>query len=60
MKNGIRTSEFWVTVITAVLMEYNRQTGSGMDAADAAMIWGPAAAYVISRGLAKLGAVPDA
>lgn len=60
MKTGIRTSEFWVAVITAILMEINVQTGSELDAATAATVWGPAAAYVISRGLAKLGQKSDA
>ncbi len=54
MKTGIRTSEFWVAVISGILMEINAQTNGGIDVKETAMIWGPAAAYIISRGLAKM------
>ncbi len=55
MTRGIRTSEFWVAVIAAVLMQVNALTNGGIDVVETAAIWGPAAAYIISRGIAKLG-----
>lgn len=55
MTRGIRTSEFWVAIIAGVLMEINALTNGSMDVVATAAIWGPAAAYIVSRGLAKLG-----
>ncbi len=56
MKAGIRTSEFWVAIVAAILMEVNQQVSEfSLEPTETAVVWGPAIAYVISRGLAKMG-----
>lgn len=55
MARGVKTSEFWVMVIAAVLTEVNALTNGGISVQEAAAVWGPAVAYIASRGLAKLG-----
>jgi len=51
---GIKTSEFWVVVVSAVSTMLVNVFGMELDPETLAMVWGPAAAYVVSRGLAKL------
>ncbi len=60
MKPGIRTSEFWIMVIGAIATLVAEMSGMEIDAEDLAMIWGPAMAYIVSRGLAKMKTPPDA
>ena len=55
MKNGIRTSEFWVMLVASIVTEANLQMNGDLDVTQIAMVWGPAAAYIVARGLAKLG-----
>jgi hypothetical protein len=58
MKNnpGIKTSEFWIIAIVMVLGAINELSGSKINVTEAAGVWGPAAAYAIARGLAKIKA----
>jgi len=56
---GIRTSEFWVTVITMVLGGIVEVTGMDLNVTAAAMTFGPPIAYVVSRGLAKIKTPTD-
>lgn len=51
---GIRTSEFWITLVAMIFAAVNELFGTGIDGEEFAMIFGPAAAYVVSRGLAKI------
>lgn len=60
MKPGIRTSEFWVMVIGAVATLAAELSGMEINTEELAMIWGPAMAYIVSRGLAKVKAPNDA
>lgn len=53
MTNGMRSSEFWIGVITAVVNMANSVFGWGIDAGDLALACSPALAYIVSRGLAK-------
>ncbi len=53
-KPGIKTSEFWVIVVSAVSTMLMNVFGLDLDPEALAMVWGPAAAYVVSRGLAKV------
>ena len=50
---GIKTSEFWVTAIAMVLGALAELTDMKIDATTASMTFGPAAAYIVSRGMAK-------
>ncbi len=59
MKPGIRTSEFWIMVVGAVAALVAEMSGMEIDAQGVAMIWGPAAAYIVSRGLAKMKTPED-
>ena len=52
--NGMRSSEFWVTIITVAVNFANQVFGWGIAAEDMALALGPAMAYIVSRGLAKL------
>ncbi|KKL48877.1 hypothetical protein LCGC14_2321110 [marine sediment metagenome] len=52
---GVRTSEFWVMAIAMVLGGIVELTGMKMNVTEAAMTFGPAMAYVVSRGIAKMG-----
>ena len=52
---GIKTSEFWVMAITMILGALVEITGMKMNVTEAAMTFGPPMAYVVSRGLAKMG-----
>ena len=52
---GIRTSEFWVMAITMVLGAIVEITGMKLNVTEAAMTFGPPMAYVVSRGIAKIG-----
>ena len=56
---GVRTSEFWVTMLAMLVGAVNEIFGVGLDAEQLAMVWGPAAAYVASRGLAKMKTPQD-
>ena len=51
--NGMKSSEFWVTVITTGVNLANQIFSWGIDAGDLALAFAPAMAYVASRGLAK-------
>ena len=52
---GVKTSEFWVTIIAMVLGAIMEITGIDIDPEMIAMTFGPAAAYVVSRGISKVG-----
>lgn len=59
MKKGIHTSEFWVTTATSLLVALNQSGILGdivLPIESIVGIVGAVAAYVISRGLAKLNA----
>lgn len=58
-KPGIRTSEFWVMVISAVIGVVVELTDVKLDVTEVAMTFGPAMAYVVSRGLAKIKTPSD-
>ena len=53
---GVRTSEFWVTIIAMGLGAIMEIFGIDMDPEMVASTFGPAAAYVVSRGISKVGA----
>lgn len=53
-RKGVKTSEFWITMIAMMVGALNEILGTGLNAEQLAMVWGPAAAYVASRGLAKM------
>lgn len=53
-KPGVRTSEFWVMVIYAVFTEVQKFTGMEVNIENMALTWGPAMAYIVSRGIAKM------
>lgn len=62
MKNnrpGVRTSEFWVLIITMVLGAVVEVSGFKLDVAAAAVTFGPPMAYIVSRGLAKIKTPSD-
>jgi len=52
---GVRTSEFWVTMIAMSLGAIMEIFGIDIDPELAATTFGPAAAYVVSRGISKVG-----
>ena len=52
-KPGVRTSEFWVTVILSGATFLKDFFGFEVDATAAAAVYAPAIAYIIARGLAK-------
>jgi len=52
---GMKTSEFWVMVAAALAGIAAQVFNMDVDTEEFAMIWGPAFAYIGSRGLAKLG-----
>lgn len=52
---GVKTSEFWVTMIAMGLGAIMEIFGIDVDPELAAMTFGPAAAYVVSRGISKVG-----
>jgi len=51
---GVRTSEFWVMVVSAVAGVIIELTDIKLDVAELSMIFGPAMAYTVSRGMAKI------
>ncbi len=51
---GVRTSEFWVMAITLSLGGLVEVLGLKLNVTEAAMTFGPAMAYIVSRGLAKM------
>ncbi len=55
---GVKTSEFWVAVIAMGLGAVMEITGIDIDPSMIAGIFGPPAAYIVARGLAKMGRVP--
>lgn len=59
MKAGYKTSEFWVTAVTSLLVTLNQSGVLGsitLPVESIATIAGVIATYVISRGVAKLNA----
>lgn len=52
---GVKTSEFWVTMIAMGLGAIMEIFDVKIDAELAATTFGPAAAYVVSRGISKAG-----
>ena len=52
---GVRTSEFWVTIIAMAIGAIMEITGIDIDPEMVATTFGPAAAYVVSRGISKVG-----
>jgi len=52
---GVRTSEFWVAAIAMGLGGLMEITGIDIDPNMIAGIFGPPVAYIIARGLAKMG-----
>lgn len=54
-KPGWRTTEFWVSIITALLILVNTIFGTGLNAEQIATTIAPLIAYIISRGIAKTG-----
>lgn len=55
MKAGPQTSEFWVTMITMIGALAMEAFGLDMSVEEMGMVFGPAMAYIVSRGLAKKG-----
>ncbi len=53
MKPGPTTSEFWVTMVAMLAAIGAKISGVDMAGEEVAAIWGPPAAYIFSRGLAK-------
>lgn len=55
MKNGVKTSEFWVTVSTVLCILLKDKLGLDLDPTAVASLAGAVGAYVLSRGQAKRG-----
>ena len=55
MTTGMKTSEFWVMVITALVNLANQFLGWEIDATDLATASAPLMVYAVARGLAKWG-----
>ena len=53
MTDGMKTSEFWVGVLTAAVAFCNSAFGWGFTVEELLTVGAPAAAYILSRGLAK-------
>jgi len=53
VKAGYKTSEFWVAVVTANVPLLNAAFGLNLPVEAIASIAGVAAAYILSRGVAK-------
>ena len=53
MTQGLKSSEFWVSMLGAAVAFGNATSGWGYTVEELLAILGPAAAYVLSRGLAK-------
>lgn len=56
MTNGMKTSEFYVTVLMMVAGILNKVFGWGLNVEEFALAMSPGAAYVVSRGIAKVNA----
>lgn len=54
-RKGIQTSEFWVTAVTSIVTLLNSGLGWSLPTEAIATMAGVAAAYILSRGLKKLG-----
>ena len=54
---GVTTSEFWVTIIAMALGALMEVSGIDLDPELIATTFGPAAAYVVSRGISKVGGI---
>ena len=55
MKTGWKTSEFWVALVAANIAVFNTHLGLNLPGEAVAAVVGVAAAYALSRGVAKLG-----
>ena len=53
LTNGLKSSEFWLAVMTIVAASYLAKTGA--DVATIGAVVGPSMAYIASRGFAKMG-----
>lgn len=53
MKEGVKTSEFWLPVGVAVISVMNAVLGLGMSDATIAAVAGTVVAYIASRGYLK-------
>ena len=56
---GIRTSEFWITIIGMAFAAILEVSGVDLDGETIAAVFGPAMAYVVSRGLSKIKTPSD-
>ena len=55
LTSGTKTSEFWVMIITALVALLNSRFGFDLSGEEMTTVFGLPAAYVVSRGLSKLG-----
>ena len=56
MKTGWKTSEFWASVVAAVVPLLNQALGWNLPVESMVGLAGTVAAYALSRGMAKKGA----
>jgi len=54
LKNGFKTSEFWVTIVTALVVFLNNKIGIGLSEGDVKSLVTVVLGYVASRAAAKL------
>lgn len=55
-KPGFTTTEFWFSIVAALVPILNKVLGWGLDASEVATAIAPAVAYAVGRGLAKIKA----
>lgn len=54
MKSGIKTSEFWVSIVCAALGALAVSTNFVTDMDQFTAVFGAPIAYIVSRGIAKV------
>ena len=52
-KPGVKTSEFWVAAILSGGTLLSEMFGMDLNTADFAIVFAPAIAYIMARGMAK-------
>ena len=55
MLEKLKRSEFWFALIAAVIPVLNKELGLNLDTATIALAVSSLLAYVVSRGIAKMG-----
>ena len=53
VKSGIKTTEFWATVVTAAIMVFNQGLGFHLPAEQITSLAGVVIAYVLGRSIVK-------